>query len=272
MPGPLSAEEIRCHLEAKWLGRELRCYDQVDSTNLVARELARSGAVHGTVVSAESQSRGRGRLGRGWVSPGHKNLYLSIVLRSELPVGRLPQIGLLAGVAACDTLREWQRATLKWPNDVLIGGRKVCGILAEIEGTQTVILGIGMNVNAEESDFPEELRRKAGSLLLAGGRPLDRAHVIGRLLTHLETWYDTWTREGFAPIAAAWRERSGLIGRMIHVAESGMEISGQVLGLGEDGSLRLRLASGEEHRIIAGDVTVVGGYASQQSRKLKAES
>jgi BirA family biotin operon repressor/biotin-[acetyl-CoA-carboxylase] ligase len=262
----MSPDEIRRHLDTKWLGRELRCYDRVDSTNLLACELARSGAAHGTVVSAESQSRGRGRLGRSWVSPTHKNLYLSVILRPDLPADRLPQIGLLAGVAACDTLREWQPAALKWPNDVLVGGRKVCGILAEMEGdtgSPTVILGIGVNVNAEEGDFPEELRRKAGSLLLAAGRPAERARVAGRLLTHLETWYETWTQEGFAPIAAAWRDRSGLVGQMIQVAEPGMEIAGQVIGLDDDGALRVRLSSGGEYRVVAGDVTVIGGYDSQ---------
>jgi BirA family biotin operon repressor/biotin-[acetyl-CoA-carboxylase] ligase len=271
MPDPLSPDEIRRHLDTKWLGRELHCHDLVDSTNLLARELARKGGAHGTVLSAESQSQGRGRLGRSWVSPAHKNLYLSVILRPGLPADRLPQVGLLAGVAACDTLREWQPATLKWPNDVLIEGRKVCGILAEMEGDAsgpTVILGIGVNVNAEETDFPDELRRKAGSLLLAAGRPVERVRVAGRLLTHLETWYDTWTQEGFAPIAAAWRERSGLVGQMIHVAEPGTENAGQVIGLDDDGALRIRLPSGDEHRVVAGDVTVVGGYGP----KLKSET
>jgi BirA family biotin operon repressor/biotin-[acetyl-CoA-carboxylase] ligase len=259
----LTPDLIRRHLDAKWLGRELLCHDQVDSTNLLARDLARSGAAHGTVVSAESQTQGRGRLGRRWISPPHKNLYLSVVLRAALPAARLPQIGLIAGVAACEALREWQAATLKWPNDVLIGGRKVCGILAETEGSagsQAVILGIGINVNAGADDFPDELREKAGSLLLAGGRPVDRAEVAGRLLTHLETWYDTWVQRGFAPIAAAWRDRSGLIGQMIHVAEPGKDVAGQIVGLDEDGALRIRLPSGDEHRVIAGDVTVIGGY------------
>lgn len=269
MPERLTADQIRRHLDATWLGRELLCHEQVDSTNLLARELARSGAEHGTVVSAESQTRGRGRLGRSWVSPPNKNLYLSVILRAELPPDRLPQIGLIAGVAACDTVREWQKATLKWPNDVLVGGRKVCGILAETEGSggrQAVILGIGVNVNAAADDFPEELRDKAGSLLLAGGRPVDRAQVAGRLLSHLETWYEIWVQRGFAPIAAAWRERSGLIGQMIHVAEPGKDVAGQVVGLDDDGSLRIRLPSGEEHRVIAGDVTVIDGY------QLKAKS
>lgn len=266
MPGSLSADEVRRNLETKWLGRRLTCLDQVDSTNLVARQLARSGAEHGSVVSAESQTRGRGRLGRSWVSPAHKNLYMSVILHSDLPADRLPQVGLLAGVATCDALCEWQPTTLKWPNDVLIGGRKVCGILAEMEGSpggRSLILGIGVNVNAEEADFPGELRRKAGSLLLASGRPVDRARVAGRLLTHLETWYDTWTREGFSPIAAAWQERSGMIGQMIHVAEPGTVIVGQVLGLDDDGGLRIQLPSGQEHRVLAGDVTVVGGYGPQ---------
>jgi BirA family biotin operon repressor/biotin-[acetyl-CoA-carboxylase] ligase len=218
------------------------------------------------VVSAESQSQGRGRLGRSWVSPAHKNLYLSVILRPVVPADRLPQIGLVAGVAACDTLREWQPATLKWPNDVLVGGRKVCGILAETEGDvggQVVILGMGVNVNSEADDFPEELRDKAGSLRLAGGEPVDRARVFGRLLTHLETWYDTWAQRGFPPIATAWRDRSGLIGQMIRVAGPGKEIAGQVVGLDDDGSLRIRLSSGVEHRVLAGDVTVLGGYETK---------
>ena len=133
MSDPLTPEAIRGHLAAKWMGGSCTASTRsIPPTS--ARELARAGAVDGTVVSAESQSQGRGRLGRSWVSPAYKNLYLSVILRPDLPVDRLPQIGLMAGVAACDTVREWHPATLKWPNDVLIGGRKVAGILAETEG------------------------------------------------------------------------------------------------------------------------------------------
>ena len=259
----LLPSDIRPHLDTRWLGRDLRCLDAVDSTNTVARDLARSGATNGTVVIAESQSQGRGRLGRGWVSPAYKNLYLSVVLRGELPMERLPQLSLLAGVATCDAICEWHLATIKWPNDVLIDGRKVAGLLAETDsdrGERFVILGIGINLNAEQDDFAPELWDKAGSLRMALGHPVDRARVAGRLLTHLEQRCEEWRDQGFASIAAAWRERSDLIGREIVVQEPGGTVTGRAIDLDDDGALRLRLASGAEHRVVAGDVTVVGGY------------
>jgi BirA family transcriptional regulator, biotin operon repressor / biotin---[acetyl-CoA-carboxylase] ligase len=256
----LAAAGVTRHLETAWLGRELRLFDAVDSTNTVARSLAGEGAAHGTVVIAESQTSGRGRLGRGWVSPPHRNLYVSVVLRSALPPARLAEIGLMAGVAACDALGEWCRVRIKWPNDVLWQGRKLAGILAEMEGPGALILGIGVNVNSTAADFPEELRDKACSLRMATATMVDRARVAGRLLTHLERWHDRLCGEGFAAVAAAWSERTDLIGLVIRVREPAAEVSGEVLGLDDDGALRLLLADGSVHRVVSGDVTVVGGY------------
>ena len=263
VPDRLLPNEIGARLETRWLGRSLHCFESVGSTNTVAREMAAAGAPDGTAVIAEGQSRGRGRLGRGWVSPPGRNLYLSVVLRAGLPVDRLPQISLLAGVATCDAVREWHAATIKWPNDVLVDGRKVAGILAETEGgaqVRSVVLGVGVNLNSVLDDFPEELRDKAGSLRLATGVPVDRVRFAARLLGHLEHRVEQLLAAGFAPIAAAWRERSDLIGRTIRVQEPGSEVRGEVLGLDADGALRLRLPGGAEYRVVAGDVTVVGGY------------
>ncbi len=259
----LLPEEIARHRDTRWLGQDLRCLDAVDSTNTVARELARQGAADGTAVTAESQSAGRGRLGRGWVSPPSLNLYLSVVLRAAIPIERLPQISLLAGVAVCEAIAEWHPAVIKWPNDVLIDGRKVAGILAEMDGQQApvVVLGVGVNLNAEAADFPDDLRDKATSLRMVLGTPVDRARFTGRLLTHLERRYEELRDGGFAPIAAAWRRHSGLIGRAIRVQEANGPVAGEVVDLDDDGALRLRLASGAEHRVIAGDVTVIDGYA-----------
>jgi BirA family biotin operon repressor/biotin-[acetyl-CoA-carboxylase] ligase len=256
----LSAADIERHRSTTWLGCETRVFDAVDSTNTVARALANQEAAHGTVVIAESQTRGRGRLGRGWVSPPHLNLYVSIVLRSGLPQSRLVEIGLMAGVATCDALAEWCPVTIKWPNDVLSEGRKVAGILAELEGDRALVLGIGVNVNSTPADFPEELRDKAGSLRMATGAVVDRARVAGRLLTHLEHWHDRLCRDGFGAVAVAWRSRTDLIGRKIRVHEPTSEVAGEVLGLDDDGALRLRLDDGTVHRVVSGDVTVVGGY------------
>ncbi len=264
VPEPLTAAAIGPFLTTRWLGRALHCLAELDSTNTTAREMAAAGAADGTVVIADAQRRGRGRLGRSWVSPAGQNLYLSAVLRCDLPVERVPQISLLAGVAACETVREWCPAEIKWPNDVLVGGRKVVGILAELDGAGAqgvVVLGIGVNLNGALDDFPAELRDKAGSLRVATGAPVDRARFAGRLLNNLEVRYEQWRDRGFASIAAAWRELTPLIGRHIRLQEPGAIVEGTVIDIAEDGALRLRLADGREHRAVAGDVTVVDGYA-----------
>jgi BirA family biotin operon repressor/biotin-[acetyl-CoA-carboxylase] ligase len=262
----LGPDTIAPHLTTRRFGRVLHCFDEVSSTNTVARDLARGGAVEGTVVIAEAQTHGRGRLGRGWVSPPGRNLYMSIVLRPELPDAQLPQLSLVAGVAACEAVGEWCRATVKWPNDVLIDGRKVVGILIESEGegrSRFLIAGIGVNLNATREEFPSELRDKAGSIRMTTNTLVDRAQFTARLLARLEQRYDQLNAEGFARMRAAWESLSALIGVEICVDEPAGRVSGVVLGLADDGALRLRLASGEERRVVAGDVTVVGGYGPQ---------
>jgi BirA family biotin operon repressor/biotin-[acetyl-CoA-carboxylase] ligase len=263
----LDADAIAPHLQTRWLGRTLRCFPELDSTNSTARELAAAGAAHGAVVIADAQRRGRGRLGRSWASPTGTNLYLSAVLRCALPPERLAQIGLLAGVATCETVREWCAAEIKWPNDVLIDGRKVAGILTEMDGSgpqRVVVLGIGVNLNSRLEDFPAELRDKAASLCLATGTLVDRARFTARLLGVLEARYEEWQRDGFAPIAAAWRRLAPLVGRLIRVQEPGAVVEGTVIDLSDDGALRLRLADGTEHRVIAGDVSLIGAYPTRE--------
>ncbi len=262
---PLSREAIAPHLTTRWLGREVHCFEVLDSTNTTAREMAGAGAADGTAVIADAQRRGRGRLGRAWISPARKNLYLSVVLRNEVPLERLAQVSLLAGVATCATMREWApQAAIKWPNDVLLGAHKAAGILSELDASgaaPVVILGIGVNLNSEQGDFPEELRDKATSLMLVTGTAIDRARFVGRLFGALEEQLDRWRRDGFPPIAAAWRQLTPLIGRRIHVQEPGADVEGTVVDLDDDGALRLRLDNGAEHRVVAGDVTVIGGYS-----------
>ena len=262
----LTADAIVPHLQTRWMGRSLHVFAELDSTNITVREMAASGAAHGTAVIADAQRRGRGRLGRSWESPAGKNLYLSVLLRGDIPMERVAQLNLLAGVATCETVRQWAAtAELKWPNDVLIDGRKVVGILAELHGgaaDRAVVVGIGVNLNATLEDFPEELRDKAGSVSMATGAPVDRAQFAGHLLRALETRYEQWSRDGFAPIAAVWRALTPLIGRRIRVQEPGAIVEGTVVDIDDDGALRLRLAEGGEHRVLAGDVSVLGGYSA----------
>lgn len=268
--GPLTADDIRAHSDARWIGARIDCLDTVDSTNSWTRDLGLQGAPDGTVVTAEEQTGGRGRLGRSWVSPRGRNLYVSVLLRADLPPESLSQLSLVAGLAACETVDEWCAATLKWPNDVLVGGRKVVGILSELESrgaARFVVLGVGININMRVTDFPADLRDKAGSIAAAVGAEVDRARVAGRLLSHLERRYDELRTRGFAAIAGEWTRRSGFTGRRIRVEEPGGVIEGEVVGLAPDGALCLKREDGSEHRVIAGDVTVLDGYPGSRKEK-----
>jgi len=255
-------------LQTRFLGKPLHFFDTIDSTNTYAGRLAREGASEGTVVIADSQSGGKGRLGRNWISPPGVNLYLSAILRPPVPAVTVPQLNLLAAVAVADTIVQVCDLTpaIKWPNDVLVGGKKVCGILAEMQtetGTlRAVVLGIGVNLNAPLSAFPEELREKASSLFLAGGRLVDRSAFTAALLTHLEKLYVLWLEGGFSALRPAWEQYAAwMLGQQIAVAAPDGTVAGTVLGLDSDGALLLREGdNGTPRRLLAGDVTVVGGY------------
>jgi len=255
----LHANDVEPLLPTRWLGKPYHYFEETGSTNTVASDLARDGAAEGTIVVAEAQMRGRGRLGRTWISPAYQNLYLSVILRPRIPSGLISQVSLMAGVAACESVREWCPATIKWPNDVLTKGRKIAGILAEVGGegpSRFVVLGIGVNLNSEREAFPLELRDKATSVRIQTGAVVDRPRFLARLLSHLESRYDQLQHQGFGPITEAWCAESALIGQVVRVEEPTGQVSGVVLGLGADGALRLRLASGVEHRVVTGDVVV----------------
>lgn len=256
-------------LTTQSFGKPLHFFPTIDSTNIYAARLAREGASEGTAVIADEQTGGKGRLGRSWVSPPGVNLYLSLLLRPTVAASVAPQLNLLAAVAVAEAIIEVCRLTpaIKWPNDVLIDGKKVCGILAEMqtEGKElrSVVLGIGVNINAPLSAFPPELHDKASSLLLAGGKAVDRAAFAAALLTHLEKLYVLWIEQGFPALRSAWEHHaSGLLGKKISVAALEGIVSGIVLGLDTDGALLLHEEqTGTQRRVLAGDVTVVGGYA-----------
>jgi BirA family biotin operon repressor/biotin-[acetyl-CoA-carboxylase] ligase len=264
-PDRLGPAELAPHLRGTW--RAIHWLAETDSTQRVARELARAGAAEGTTVIAEQQTAGRGRLGRQWHSPPGLNLYCSIVLRPALAPGAVPQIALVVGTAAAAAIAEETgvRAAIKWPNDVLVDGRKVVGILtemdAEVERVHHVIAGIGVNLNAPASAFPPELRTKASSLRLATGRRVDRAAFTGRLLAALEARYGRFLAVGFASsVRAEWESLSCLTGTRVSVAGPEGELAGRVLGLDDDGALRLQTDSGGIVRVVAGEVTVRDGY------------
>lgn len=257
------------------LGRPLHFFDTIDSTNTSAARLAREDAAEGTVVIADAQTGGKGRLGRSWVSPPGVNLYLSVILRPRKPASAAPQLSLLASVAVAETIVQQTQLvpSIKWPNDVLVSGKKVCGILTEMQANgpqlRSVIVGIGVNINAPLASFPEELQDRASSLFLMRGEPVDRAAFAVSLLTHLEKLYVLWLEKGFPVVGAAWEGyASELLGKSITVTVPEGIISGTVHGIDRDGALLVESVSPEGQarpsprvqRILAGDVTVVDGY------------
>ena len=205
---------LRATLQTKILGSPVHYFPTIDSTNSYATRLAREGTAEGAIVIADAQSGGKGRLGRSWVSPPGVNLYLSVILRPAVSANVAPQLNLLAAVAVADAIREVCQITpaIKWPNDVLLAGKKVCGILAEMQTEagelRAVILGIGVNINAPLSAFPEELHDKASSLLLVSGRAIERSGFTASLLTHLEKYYVLWLEQGFVALRTFCPQRN----------------------------------------------------------------
>jgi BirA family biotin operon repressor/biotin-[acetyl-CoA-carboxylase] ligase len=268
MPGGLGEGEVASALTTSWIGRTLVSKPVTASTNSDAVALGRSAAPDGTVVIADEQTAGRGRLGRGWVSRPGLNLYMSVLLRPPIVPAVAPQLALVAGLAVAEALEdEGLEPTIKWPNDVLLGGRKVCGVLTELEAetdrVDFVVVGIGVNLNSELEDFPPELRERATSVLITSGRRVDRALFAAALLGKLERCYERFRSDGFAALAEGWAKRSALAGRDITVDGAGGMVSGAYAGIDSEGALLLKEsgADGRIRRVLAGDVTIIGGYA-----------
>jgi BirA family biotin operon repressor/biotin-[acetyl-CoA-carboxylase] ligase len=255
------------NFRTRWLGRRLDVYRCVDSTNRIAEQLSLAGAPEGTLVLADAQSAGRGRLGRSFFSPGGRSIYLSALLRPREAPEALHRYIFVAAVSVASAVRALLPpnvdVAIKWPNDVQIDGRKTSGINlpARIEGGRVVsaVLGIGVNVNVREEEFPPELKGIATSLQIAMGARIDRVGFAQRLIEALERDIDRFRAEGFGPVLEAWRKFSRMQGLRVRVGGPGVrrEIEGTVEGVDADGALLLRTDRGTE-RVLAGDVTLAG--------------
>jgi BirA family transcriptional regulator, biotin operon repressor / biotin---[acetyl-CoA-carboxylase] ligase len=255
--------EIGAALRSNRLGSRIVFEKEVDSTNRLARDLAISGAVEGTLVVAESQSGGRGRKGRNWYSPPGEGIYVSLVLRPRFQPAEAPKMTLLAGVALAETLIPIvpSRVTIKWPNDVLAGEKKVAGILievsTEIDSIDYMVVGVGLNVNTPTGCFPAELRERATSLATEIGHTVDRTEILRVFLERLERYYDLIGREGFAPVIKRWRELSDMAGRRVRVHSFDRSLEGTIAGIDDEGVLLVKASEGTLHRVIAGDIEYV---------------
>lgn len=263
-PDRLMVTEIEAGLATARFGRPVEAHESIGSTNERAKELARTGAPEGLLVTAEQQTAGKGRLGRPWQTPAGSALALSLLLRPLIPPALAPRLTLVAAVAVAEAVRTETglEVGIKWPNDLQFAGRKLCGILtemeAEIEQVRFVVLGIGLNVNQVE--FPPELRETATSLRLAGagGAPLSRLPLLQALLARLELRYDQFLAGEWPALLEAWRALSVTLGRQVRVlpASGAPAWEGEAVDVDEEGALLVRRPDGVIERVIAGEVSI----------------
>ena len=268
----MSREEILNRLRSEYMGRSLYYYDETDSTNARIGELAGAGAPDGTLAVADKQTAGRGRRGRGWDSPPGMNIYMSLLLRPDMNPADAPVITILMALAVCESVTEVTGgenaggAHIKWPNDIVIRGRKVCGILTEMNmeagRISGVIVGVGINVNqGERTLFPEEIRDTATSLKLECGHAIDRSILIAMIMERFEDLYRKFKDSGdLAYLTDRYEELLVSRDREVRVLDPQGEYTGISRGIDDRGELLVETPDGEVHRVYAGEVSVRGLY------------
>jgi BirA family transcriptional regulator, biotin operon repressor / biotin---[acetyl-CoA-carboxylase] ligase len=263
VPDVLHADDLLARLyKTKIVGRDIRVFEQTTSTNDVVEKLARDGVKEGVVVFAESQTKGRGRLGRRWISPAYKGLWFSILLRPDLRPPEATQLTVASATALCRAIQSETglNSEIKWPNDILVGGRKVAGILTELNAepdrVKHIILGIGVDVNLSAAELPADLRKQTTSLKIEAGRAFSRADLATAILQELDKDYERVCAGHFAAVADEWEAHCQTIGREVTIQIGDRRVQGRAESLGENGELLLRTEHGHLERISGGDVTL----------------
>jgi len=257
---PLDVGLVRKDLKNNRLGTKFHYFTVLGSTNSHARELAEDGAAQGEIVFAESQTQGRGRLGRPWESPAFLNLYLSVILRPNLAPAHAAQITLTAAVALAETVGFFiaRPPAIKWPNDILVDGKKLAGILTEAacdgERVEYVILGIGVNLNYRVDAMPEALRQGATSIADLTAESVSRESVLVRLIQDLDRCYGELEESGFIALQPRWEAHFGWRGKKVRVELGDETLLGRALGIDREGALVLEDEHGRRRTIVAGDV------------------
>lgn len=259
---PLDPALLAKCVEGHSFGQQMELLDSTTSTQEDARRLAEAGAPEGTVVIAEEQTGGRGRMGKKFYSPYGKGIWMSIVLRPTQPLHLTQQLTLLAGVAVRRAILKTTgvEAGIKWPNDLLIEGKKVCGILLESatedDRVRYCIAGIGISANLREEDYPDELKSIATSLRITSGQNADRNELIGSILNEMESLYELYNDQGFEPIASLWEAASVTLNREVSVHSSRGVLTGTAAGLHPSGALLVRNEDGELVPVFSGDIVL----------------
>lgn len=261
-PDAIFPLEILYGLKTEYIGRNIVARTSVGSTNDIARDLAEKNAPEGTVVIAEKQVEGRGRLGRSWHSPPKKGLWLTLILRPEVPPAQAPSLSILMALSLSEILRNKFKleSGIKWPNDCQIDGRKVTGILtelsAELDRVDYVLIGMGINVNLARSDFPTELHKMATSVRMEYGEDVDRIGLLRMLFEQIEKNYEVFKKKGLKPFLPKIKKHSVLLGKRIKLLKGRKIIQATAVDFDSDGALIAKRKS-ELLRVTAGEVTVV---------------
>ena len=260
----MTREQIQSGLGTQWAGQDIVYFKEIDSTNRYAKKLAGQGAAHGTRVLADTQTAGRGRRGHSWISPAGSSISMTLILRPDVPPAQVAKISLLTALATANAIRRVTGldVRIKWPNDIVAGGRKVCGMLMEMDATPekvaSVVAGVGINVH--QTQFPEEIAHSASSLDLLAGRRISRADIVRAFLQEYER---VWAL-GDEAMMRAYRERSATIGQRVQVIGLNGTYTGTAQDVTESGSLLVRAdEDGGVREVLAADVSVRGimGYA-----------
>jgi BirA family biotin operon repressor/biotin-[acetyl-CoA-carboxylase] ligase len=261
-PEAITADEIRLGLHTKFIGQNIHYQESVESTQKIAQRLADENVPEGTVVIAEEQISGRGRMGRQFYSPKFTGIWMSMILRPNIPLPKTPQLTLLTAVAVVQAIEEQAGITpeIKWPNDILLRGKKLTGILTELQAEadriHSVIIGIGINVNQQLEDFPEELHSIATSIFIEKGEKVSRSSLIRSFFSKFEKLYLHYLNEGFLPIKLLWESYAVSIGKHIKARTLTSVIEGKALGITSDGVLQIEDQFGKIHHVYSADIEI----------------
>ena len=261
-PNLLLPAEIAVKLKTRWLGHNIIYESQVSSTNDIAKQAALDGCPHGTIVLAEEQQGGRGRLTRGWFSPFAAGLWFSVVLRPPFLPHEAAKFTLLMAVAVAEALASYPGVSvgIKWPNDILLNGRKLVGILtemnAQMEGINYIVIGTGININIAKELIPDDIIDKVACLSEFSAQPVDRIALLASILASLERLYDKVIEQGFSFVLEDWRRYSVTLGRQVRVLSQEETFTGLAVDIDDSGALLVRKDDGLVERVLAGDVSI----------------
>ncbi|MBY0222724.1 biotin--[acetyl-CoA-carboxylase] ligase [Sporosarcina aquimarina] len=262
IPDIVNQANIHEHLETKTYGQTIHYFKTCPTTQKIAHEEAQNGVEDGTLIISEEQTAGKGRLARPWTSNAGRGIWMSLIIRPNLAPQQAPQLTLVAAVAIVRAIEDITdiHPVIKWPNDILINNKKVTGILTELQADpdriKAVILGMGINVNQDLTDFPEELQTIATSLKIEKGEEVDRAKLVAKILEYLEQYTSLYVEKGFAPIKLLWESYASITGKRVRANMVNETVEGVALGISAEGMLELQLADGSVRGIYSADIEV----------------